>query len=62
MKRIFVLTVLVAILVVVTNLNAMGQCCGSKGGKARLKKVAKPQITCPLMGGKINKSKYADVK
>lgn len=51
-----------ALLLVVWAAQAAPAVCGPAGCAIALAPQAKAQITCPVMGGKINKKMYADVK
>ena len=61
--RILALATTVAVLGV-WSVSAQAQCCARKRAKAAAAVAATkaPQTTCPVMGGKVNRKQYADVK
>jgi hypothetical protein len=61
MKKLLVLSALCVTAWVAAPLQACEN-CGCKGKKAEGETVAKPQTVCPVLGGKIDKKQYVDVK
>ena len=61
MKKQITLALIVAT-VLGTGIAVQAQSCGTSAGQADSAKKGKAQTNCPVMGGKIDKSQYADVQ